>query len=81
MATYYVSTSGNDSYTTTQAQNISTPWGTLHASFNKLVAGDILKMLGGTYTSGTGSAGISVSSRSGSSSNYILPQLYLIVVL
>jgi uncharacterized protein YjdB len=76
MATYYVSTSGNDSYTTTQAQNISTPWGTLHASFNKLVAGDILKMLGGTYTSGTGSAGISVSSRSGSSSNYIVVEPY-----
>ncbi|MFA6923363.1 MAG: sugar-binding protein [Bacteroidales bacterium] len=71
-ATYYVATNGNDSYTTTQAQNINTPWKTINASVAKLVAGDILYVRGGTYVeavnvgvSGTVSLPITISAYPG----------------
>jgi len=48
-ATYYVSTSGSDSYTCAQAQSTSTPKGTLAAAGACLAAGDTLLVRGGTY--------------------------------
>lgn len=48
-ATYYVSTSGNDANTPAQAQNIATPWRTIHKAAQTMVAGDICNIRGGTY--------------------------------
>lgn len=54
---FYVSTTGNDSRTPTQAQNIATPWLTLnHAAASGLVAGDTVLFRGGTYLSTAGNA-------------------------
>ena len=54
MATYYVSSIGNDSYTTTQAQNPSTPWKTVTGVNNHMSsfsAGDsILFARGETFS-------------------------------
>jgi len=48
--TYYIGvTSCSDSYTTTQAQNPSTPWCTFSHSISQLIAGDTLTALNGTY--------------------------------
>jgi parallel beta-helix repeat protein len=70
--TYYVATNGLDTRTPTEARNISTPWRTLAASVNKLAAGDILLVRGGTYiekvwlnNSGTASLPITVSAYTG----------------
>ena len=48
-ATYYVSTSGNDSNTAAQAQNISTPWKTIQKAATTMVAGDTCLIRAGTY--------------------------------
>lgn len=49
-ATYYVnSQNGNDSRTTTQAQNASTPWLTIQKCANNTVAGDTCSVASGTY--------------------------------
>jgi hypothetical protein len=66
--TYYVSPSGSNS----NAGTSTSPWGSLNYAFNKLVAGDILYVRGGTYTvMANGSYGISVSGKNGTSSNRI----------
>lgn len=49
-ADYYVSTSGSDSYTAEQAQNVATPWKTIQKAANTLVAGDIVFVREGTYS-------------------------------
>src|SRR5262245_52269294 len=48
-ATYYVSTSGSDSFTCPQARATSTPKRTLAAAGACLAAGDTLLVRGGTY--------------------------------
>ncbi|TCO91350.1 concanavalin A-like lectin/glucanase superfamily protein [Chthoniobacter flavus] len=48
-ATYYVSPSGNDANTTTQAQNISTPWKTIQKAASSMAAGDTCLIRAGTY--------------------------------
>lgn len=48
-STYYVATNGNNSYTKTQAQNISTPWLTWQYAESQVVAGDSILIRGGTY--------------------------------
>ena len=65
-ATYYVATTGNDSYTTTQAQNSGTPWKTIGKAEANAVAGDIVKVSAGTYTEnitfdGSGSSGSKIT--------------------
>jgi hypothetical protein len=67
--TYYVATDGNDSNNGTST---ATPWRTWNYAFNRLVAGDILYIRAGTYTTmATTSKGVSVSGKYGTSSNYI----------
>jgi hypothetical protein len=46
MATYYISTTGND---TTGVGSISNPWATWQKGFNEVVAGDTLYIRGGIY--------------------------------
>jgi hypothetical protein len=48
--TFYVSPSGNDSRTSAQATNRSTPWKTIRKAASVLAAGDSLIVLAGTYT-------------------------------
>ncbi|MEM5786470.1 MAG: hypothetical protein AAGU11_04070, partial [Syntrophobacteraceae bacterium] len=48
-ATYFVATTGNDSYTTTQAQNPATPWLTLTQANNFGSDGDLVHVTAGTY--------------------------------
>jgi hypothetical protein len=48
-ATFYVATNGSDSYTCTQAQNITSPRQTLQAAINCMASGDTLTIRGGTY--------------------------------
>jgi len=50
---FYVSQSGNDTYTTTQAQNPSTPWQTLSKVRNTIVNGDTVLFAKGSKFSGT----------------------------
>jgi len=69
-ATYYVATNGNDSYTTTQAQNISTPWQTIQKAASTMVAGDIVNVRAGTYNESV------TTQNSGTSGNYITYQRY-----
>ena len=47
--TYYVSNSGNDSYTTTQAQNTATPWKTIQHACNNATPGTTIEIMAGTY--------------------------------
>jgi hypothetical protein len=47
--TYYVATNGNNSRTTTQAQNINTPWLTISKAASVMGAGDTCYIRGGTY--------------------------------
>lgn len=47
--TYYVATNGNDSRTTTQAQNIGTPWLTWQKAINEAYPGDTVFVRGGVY--------------------------------
>jgi hypothetical protein len=47
--TYYVATNGNDSRTTTQAQNIGTPWLTWQKAINEAYPGDTIFVRGGVY--------------------------------
>jgi hypothetical protein len=48
-ATYYVSPSGSDSYTSAQAQNIGTPWKTIQKAATNMYAGDTCQIRAGTY--------------------------------
>jgi len=48
-ATYYVSPSGDDTRTTTQAQNIATPWKTIQKAATNMIAGDTCNIRAGTY--------------------------------
>jgi uncharacterized repeat protein (TIGR02059 family) len=71
-ATYYVSPTGNDGAAGTQ----SAPWLSWNYAFNRLSAGDILYVRGGTYTNVLGGAagayfGVRVANRNGTSSNPI----------
>lgn len=51
-ATFYVDAStGSDSRTATQAQNISTPWLTINKALSTVPAGSIVRVLAGSYTS------------------------------
>lgn len=56
-ATYYVATTGNDSNTTTQAQNSGTPWLTLQHAEDTATNGDIVHVAAGTYVENGASAG------------------------
>ena len=47
--TYYVSNSGSDSYTTTQAKNTATPWRTIQHACNNASAGTTIQIMTGTY--------------------------------
>lgn len=47
--TYYVATNGNDSRTTAQARNISTPWLTWQKAINEAYPGDTIFVRGGVY--------------------------------
>ncbi len=74
---YYVATTGSDSNPGT----ISQPWATWQYAFNKLKAGDILYVRGGTYTkllgtSGSNAFGVRVQSINGSSSSHITVSAY-----
>ena len=81
-ATYYVSTTGNDS----QSGTINAPWKTWQKGFSSLVAGDILYIRGGRYLptvatpmsiwSGTSYAGAAVSGKSGTASKPITVSAY-----
>jgi hypothetical protein len=72
-ATYYVSTStGNDSYSSTQAQSTSTPWKTINHAASNMAAGDTCEIMSGTYretvtvpVSGTASEPITFTAYSG----------------
>ena len=46
---YYVSTNGNDAYTSAQATNSATPWRTISHAATNLNAGDTCLIRGGTY--------------------------------
>jgi len=75
--TYYVATSGKDSYPGT----ISQPFGTWNYAMNKLKAGDILYVRGGTYTgmlgvSGSNAFGVRVDGVNGTASNHITVTAY-----
>lgn len=48
-ATYYVATTGSNSYTKTQAQSISTPWLTIQKAADNVTSGDTVLVRGGTY--------------------------------
>lgn len=48
-STYFVSPSGNDSRTNSQAMNRSTPWKTIRKAASVLGAGDSLIVMAGTY--------------------------------
>jgi uncharacterized repeat protein (TIGR02059 family) len=66
--TYYVATNGKDG----NAGTISQPFASLNYVFNKVVAGDIVYIRGGTFTSmGSTSYGISVSGKNGTSAKII----------
>ncbi len=75
--TYYVATTGSDSNPGT----ISQPWATWQYAFNKLKAGDILYVRGGTYTkmlgnSGSNAFGVRVQGIDGTSSSHITVSAY-----
>jgi uncharacterized repeat protein (TIGR02059 family) len=74
---YYVATTGSDSNQGT----ISQPWATWQYAFNKLKAGDILYVRGGTYTkmlgiSGSNAFGVRVQGVNGTSSSHITVSAY-----
>lgn len=48
--TYYVATTGNNSYTATQAQNPLTPWATIQKAADNIVGGATVIIAGGTYS-------------------------------
>ena len=50
---FYVSQSGNDTYTTTQAQNSTTPWQTLSKVRSNVANGDSILFAKGSKFSGT----------------------------
>src|SRR3954453_10810774 len=71
---YYFSSSGNDSYTSTQAQSQATPWKSiskLNSIFSTLVAGDIIYFKRGDIFFGS-----IVATRSGSSGKPITFDAY-----
>ena len=74
---YYVSPTGSDTNTGT----ITAPWRTWYYGINKLVAGDILYIRGGTYISVQGSgggnlSGVYITNKSGTSTNHIKVSMY-----
>ena len=48
-ATYYVAPYGSDAHTKQQAQDATTPWGTISYGTSQLLAGDTLLVREGTY--------------------------------
>ncbi len=48
-AEYYVSNTGDDSFTASQAQSLNTPWKTIAKAASSLIAGDTVYIRGGTY--------------------------------
>ncbi len=75
--TYYVSPAGNDE----AAGTLAAPWATWQYAFNKLNAGDILYVRGGTYypagtVSGGPTVGARISYKKGTSSSPILISAY-----
>ncbi len=71
---YYFSAFGNDSYSSSQAQNPATPWQSiakLNSFFNNLVAGDVIY-----FNRGDRFYGSIVATRSGTSGNPIVISAY-----
>ncbi|MCI0514425.1 right-handed parallel beta-helix repeat-containing protein [candidate division KSB1 bacterium] len=48
--TYYVSPQGNDEYTKTEAQSLTTPWKTIFKATHSVVAGDSIVLADGEYS-------------------------------
>jgi parallel beta-helix repeat protein len=67
---YYVATTGNNNYTTAQAQNLATPWKTIQKAANTLVAGDTVYIRVGTYKEQI------TPKNSGNASKYIIYTTY-----
>jgi len=57
--TYYISPTGNDSYSTAQAQNEATPWKSFNKAFSEMNSSDELVLLNGTYSEAAGTGYIS----------------------
>jgi hypothetical protein len=76
-ATYYVSTTGSDS----NAGTIGSPWLTWGYAWNRLVAGDILYIRAGTYTTMQGLGGgnyngVRIAYKNGTSGSHITVSVY-----
>jgi len=63
--TYYLSPSGNNSYSSAQAQNPATPWKTFTKAFGAMAGGDTLILLDGTYSDANGTGYMSYASAYG----------------
>ncbi len=80
--TYYVDVDSvggacNDSYTTTQAQVITTPWCSISKANTNLAAGDTVNIRAGRYVSGTGTGSlISLTNTGSEAGGYITYQAY-----
>lgn len=77
MATYYVSTTGNDG----NAGTLASPWKSWHYGIARLSAGDILYIRAGTYIEVQGSGGgnvngVYISGRSGTPASHITVSKY-----
>src|SRR5262245_44094817 len=79
--TYYVATTGSDSYTTMEAQNTATPWLTMQRCLNLVVAGDTCLFAPGVYapvnyahtaTSGTSGNPITLKSSTRYGANIVM---------
>jgi hypothetical protein len=60
--TYYLSPSGNNSYSSSQAQSQATPWKTFAKAFGAMSGSDTLVLLDGTYSDATGTGYMSYTS-------------------
>lgn len=49
LRTYYVSTTGNDTYSALQAKSATTPWRTIQKAANSIAGGDTVIIMNGTY--------------------------------
>lgn len=71
-STYYVSIStGSDSYTTTQAKSLATPWKTIQKSISNIVAGDSVIVDDGVYTATNPTWVVVNLTKTGTSSKWI----------